>query len=127
LILSRIVSLLFALVLLAALVIALDPQARRQAVETVQSWQPAIEQLDEKVVVNVPSLGTPGPTSTPLPTVTPVAESEEQIPVTGGDDSSGEPIVQINWDALGDALRQFWVRLSEIRIEFNPNPPKDSK
>ena len=124
---SRIASLLFALVLIVALVIALDPQARSRAIETVQSWQPALEQVDDRVVVNIPSLGTPGPTSTPLPTVTPEAEDNRQIPVTGDSDSSSEPIIQVNWDALGDALRRFWVKLSEIRIEFNPNPPKDSK
>jgi hypothetical protein len=52
---------------------------------------------------------------------------DEQIPVTGNQDASNEPIIQVNWDALGDALRQFWVRLSEIRIEFNPNAAKDNK
>jgi len=125
--LNRIVNLLFAFVLLAALVITLDPQARRKAMETVQSWQPALKQMDEKVVVNIPSLGTPGPTSTPLPTMTPVAENNEQIPVTGDKDTSNEPIIQINWDALGNVLRDFWVRLSQVKIEFKPTPPKDSK
>jgi hypothetical protein len=112
---------LFALVLLVALVIALDSQARRKAVETVQSWQPALKQLDDRVVVNAPSISTPGVTSTPPPTATPVADADqdEQIPVTG-DNTSNDPIVQINWDALGDALRQFWVRLSQVKIEFNP-------
>jgi hypothetical protein len=125
--LSRIVNLLFALVLLVTLVIALDPQARRKAVETVQSWQPTLKQLDDRVVVNVPSLSTPGTSSTPLPTATVVAnaDQDEQIPVTGADDTNQKPIIQINWDALGDALRQFWVKLSQIKIEFNP--PKDNK
>ena len=75
---NRIVSLLFALVLLAALVIALDPQARRKAVETVQSWQPTLKQLDDRVVVNVPSISTPGTSSTPVPTATVVADQDEQ-------------------------------------------------
>jgi hypothetical protein len=117
--------LLFALVLLAALVIALDPQARRKAVETVQSWQPTLKQLDDRVVVNVPSISTPGTSSTSVATATVVADQDEQIPVTGGDDTDQKPIIQINWDALGDALRQFWVKLSQVKIEFNP--PKDNK
>jgi hypothetical protein len=128
--LSRIVNLLFALVLLVllvALVIALDPQARRKAVEAVQSWQPALKQMDEKVVVNIPSISTPGPASIPLPAVTAVAENNEQIPVTGDNDTSNEPIIQINWDALGNALRDFWVRLSQVKIEFKPTHPKESK
>ena len=124
---NRIVNLLFALVLLAALVIALDPQARRKAAETVQSWQPTLKQLDDRVVVNVPSISTPGTSSTPLPTATVAADADqdEQIPVTGGDDTNQKPIIQINWDALGDALRQFWVKLSQVKIEFNA--PKDNK
>ena len=122
---NRIVSLLFALVLLAALVIALDPQARRKAVETVQSWQPTLKQLDDRVVVNVPSISTPGTSSTPVPTATVVADQDEQIPVTGANDTNQKPIIQINWDALGDALRQFWVKLSQVKSEFNA--PKDNK
>jgi hypothetical protein len=119
--------LLFALVLLAALVIALDLQARRKAAETVQSWQPALKQLDDKVVVNVPSISTPGTSSTPLPTATVAADADqdEQIPVTGAEDTNQKPIIQINWDALGNALRQFWVKLSQVKIEFNA--PKDNK
>ena len=120
---SRIVSLLFALVLIAALVIALDPLARQKAIETVQSWQPTLKQLDSRVVVNAPSMST----STPAPTVTAVADDDKQIPVTGDQDGSSEPIIQINWDALGNALREFWVKLSQVRIEFNTNPPKDNK
>jgi hypothetical protein len=121
----RIVNLLFALVLLVALVIALDPQARRRAVETVQSWQPALKQLDSRVVVNAPSINTPSTTSTPVPTATSVVGNGGQIPVTGGNDASNEPIIRINWDALGNAIRQFWVSLSQVKIEFNP--PKDDK
>jgi len=115
---------LFALVLIVALVIALDPQVRQRAIETVQSWQPELKQMDEKVVVNIPSLGTPGPTSTPLSTVTPLASSDKQIPVTGDNDTSNEPIIQINWDALGNAAREFWVKLSQVKIEYKPAPPK---
>jgi hypothetical protein len=117
--------LLLALLLVAALVIALDPQARSKALETVQRWQ-----LDSKIVVNAPSINTPVVVaSTPLPTITPAADADndEQIPVTGDQDTSNGPIVQVNWDALGNALQQFWVKLSQVKIEFNPNPSKDSK
>jgi hypothetical protein len=120
--LNRIGSLFLVLVLIVALVIALDPQARSKAVETVQRWQ-----LDSKVVISAPSLGTPVViASTPVPTMTPVAGNNEQIPVTG-DDQSNAPIIQINWDALGRLARDFWVRLSQVKIEFNPNPLKNSK
>jgi hypothetical protein len=125
LILSRIGSLLLVLLLIAALVIILNPQARIKAAETVRSWQ-----LDSKIVVNAPSINTPVViASTPFPTATPVAEADNggQIPVTGDQDTSNAPIIQVNWDALGNALRQFWVKLSQVKIEFNPNPPKDSK
>lgn len=117
---SRIGSLLLALLLVAALVIALDPQARTKAIETVQRWQ-----LDSKVVVNAPSLGTPVFTvATPVSTVTPLANTNKQIPVTGENDTSNAPIIQINWDALGNAVREFWVKLSQVRIEYKPNPPQ---
>ena len=120
---SRIGSLLLALLLVAALVIALDPQARSKVAETVQRWQ-----LDSKIIVNAPSINTPVViASTPIPTVTPMVDEDDQIPVTGDQDTGNEPIIQVNWDALGDAIRQFFVKLSEVRIEFNPNPPKDNK
>jgi hypothetical protein len=123
--LSRIGSLLLALLLVAALVIAFDPQARMKATEAVHRWQ-----LDSRVVVNAPSINTPVITSsTPIPTVTPAADadSDEQIPVTGGQDTNNAPIIQVNWEALGNVLRDFWVRLSQVKIEFNPSPPKDNK
>jgi hypothetical protein len=123
--LSRIGSLLLVLLLVAALVIALNPQARSQAVETVRRWQ-----LESKIVVNPPSINTPVViASTPIPTVTPLvdADIDEPIPVTGAENAGNEPIIQVNWDALGNAIRQFFVRLSEVKIEFNPNPPKDNK
>ena len=121
---SRLVNILFALVLLVALVIALDPQSRRKAIETVQRWEPTLRQFNERIVVNAPPLvGTPQP-STPVPITTVVVNDDEQIPVTGDEDSSDKPIVQVNWDALGDALREFWVKLSQIRIGFTPNNNK---
>ncbi len=116
---SRIGSLLLVLLLVVALVIIFNPRALSQATETVRRWQ-----LDSKVVVNAPSLSTPVViASTPVPTVTPLAENNEQIPVTGNSDSSNTPIVQINWEALGNLVRDFWVRLSQVKIQFNPNPP----
>jgi hypothetical protein len=114
-----------ALLLVAGLVIALDPQARTKAAETVQKWQ-----LNSKIVVNAPSINTPVViASTPIATVTPFADADndEQIPVTGEQSTNNEPIIQVNWDALGNAIRQFFVKLSEVKIEFKPNPPKDSK
>ncbi len=120
---SRIGSLLLVLLLIAALVIALDPQARSRAAETVQRWQ-----LNSKVVVNAPALSTPVViASTPLATVKPSAEDNGQIPVTGENDSNNAPIIQVNWEALGNLLRDFWVRLSQVKIQFNPNPPVESK
>lgn len=122
---SRIGSLLLALLLVAALVIAFDPQARSKAAVAVQRWH-----LDSKIVVDAPTLNTPVViTSTPIPTVTPMVEADhnEQIPVTGDQNTSNAPIIQVNWDALGNAIRQFFVKLSEVKIEFKPNPPKDSK
>jgi hypothetical protein len=122
---SRIGSLLLALLLVAALVIALDPQARSKAAETVQRWQ-----LENKIVVKAPSISTPVVIAeTPVPTVTPFVNTNNnaQIPVTGDRDVSNQPIIQVNWDALGNLLRDFWVRLSQVKIEFNPNSPKDSK
>jgi hypothetical protein len=125
LILSRLVNVLFALVLLVALVIALDPQSRRKATEAFQAWEPTLKQLDNRIVVNAPPLlSTPDRTPTPLPTATAVVENDDQIPVTGEQDSSKQPIIQVNWDALGDALRQFWVSLSKIKIDVTP---KDTK
>ncbi len=121
---SRIGSLLLVLLLIAVLVIILNPQARIQAAETVRNWQ-----LDSKVVVNAPSLSTPVViASTPVPTVTPLAENNnEQIPVTGDNETKNAPIVQVNWEALGNLVRDFWVRLSQVKIQFNPNPPHDNK
>jgi hypothetical protein len=123
--LSRIGSLLLLLLLVAALVIVVNPQARSKAVETVRSWQ-----LDSKIVVNAPTINTPVViASTPVATVTPMvdADNDEQIPVTGEQNRNDEPIIQVNWDALGNAIRQFFVKLSQVKIEFNPNPPKGNK
>ena len=117
----RLVNLLFALVLILALVIALDPQARAKAVETVRSWEPTLKQMDDKVVLNVPSIGTASP-STPMPTPTAFMDSDEQIPVTGADENdNNEPIIQVNWDALENALLDFWVSLKNIKIEMKDN------
>jgi len=113
------------LVLLLALVIALDPQARQKAEATVHAWTPTLKQLDTTVVVNAPSIKVTdtGLTSTPVPTATVVAKNN-QIPVTGDENESNPPIIQVNWDALGETLRQFWAHLMAVRIEFNSTPSK---
>lgn len=125
---SRIGSLLFALLLLAALIIALDPQARQKAAAAVQDLEPTLKKLDDRIVVNAPTLTVPGQSSTPMPTSTPfptaTADPDEQIPVTGDEDSSDEPIIQVNWDALGDALREFWVNLRNVKIDTTPGDNK---
>lgn len=43
-----------------------------------------------------------------------------QIPVTGDEESSDEPFIVINWDALGDALRNFRERLQTVEIDLTP-------
>jgi hypothetical protein len=128
LILSRLVNILFALVLLAALVIAFDPNARAKAVAAVRSWEPELRQLNGRVLVNAPSLSldVPNGSSTPVPTATSPADADlnEQIPVTGENDSTNKPIIQVNWDALGEALKKLWVSLSNVKINVTP---KDNK
>lgn len=118
---SRIFNILFALLLLAALVIALDPQARQKAIAAVRDLEPTLKQLDDRIVVNVPTLTVPDRSSTPMPTSTPfataTAQPGERIPVTGEEDSSDEPFIQVNWDALGDALKEFWASLQNVRID----------
>ena len=96
---SRIANILFALVLLAALVIALDPNARRKAIETVRDLEPTFRQLNERIVVNAPDLDGTNQPATPVATSTPfataVADEDKLIPVTGDEDSSDEPIIQV--------------------------------
>lgn len=122
---SRFLNILFALVLLIALLIALDPETRSRAMETVRKWEPTLKQLDDRIVVNAPPLSTSNDlTPTPLPTATAAPDDDAQIPVTGDEDSSDEPIIQINWDALGDTLREFWVRLTSVKFDLTP---KDNK
>lgn len=121
---SRLVNLLFALLLIAALVIAFDPGARQRAVEAFRDLEPALEQLDDRIIVNIPSFGGPDISATPVPTPTPfptaVVDDDVQIPVTGDEDSSDEPIIQINWDALADSLKGLWERLKSVEIDLNP-------
>lgn len=121
----RIGNVLFALLLLAALVIAFDPESRQKAVAAIQGLEPVLSDLRERVVTNVPSIDpseddlTPSPTPTSFPT--PVADEDIQIPVTGDEDSSDEPFIQVNWDALDDALNNLWERIKSIEIDLNPN------
>jgi hypothetical protein len=123
-VLSRIVSAIFALALLIALVVAVDPNARKKAAEVVQNFEPALRKMDDTVVVNVPSVDvdveTAKPTSTPVPTVTPLAPSTDDV----DEDSSDEPIIVINWDALGDSLRNFWESLKQVKIDIDPRDNK---
>lgn len=89
--------------------------------DAVQDLQPTLQELDERVVVNLPSFNVRDDDEDPAPTPTPFPDDDEQIPVTGGEDSSDEPIIQINWDALGDSLRKFWENLKEVEIDLTPN------
>lgn len=125
---NRLVSLLFAVILLILLVILVDPNARAKASALVRSW-------DDRIVVNVPSVSvatsTPSssiatrvPSATPVPTEILDNDDNKTIPNTGDEDSSDEPIIQVNWDALGDALRKFWDSLRNIKIDLNPNDNK---
>ena len=118
---SRLVNVLFALLLLAALVIALDPETRQKAIAAVRSLEPALSELDDRIALNLPSLDMSDEDVTPSPTLTPVVDEDRQIPVTGDEDSSHEPFIQVNWDALGDALRNLWERLQNVEIDLNPN------
>ena len=118
---SRLVNVLFALLLLAALVIALDPETRQKAIAAVRDLEPALNELDDRIVVNVPSLDLSDEDVTPSPTLPPVVDEDRQIPVTGDEDSSDEPFIQVNWDALGDALRNLWDRLQNVEIDLDPS------
>lgn len=120
---NRLVNLLFVLLLLILLVILVDPNARAKASALVKSW-------DDRIVVNVPSVGvatsTPSsaiatrvPTATPVPTEI-LDNADKTIPDTGSD----KPIIQVNWDALGDKLREFWDSLRNIKIDLNPTDNK---
>ena len=126
---SRLLNLLFALVLLAALVIALDPETRRKALEAARDLQPTLEQLDDRIVVNVPTVGDPDldgtPAPSPTPFASPVPDDGPQIPVTGDVDSSDEPVIQVNWDALGDRLRKLWVDLQSVKFDWSLENKKE--
>lgn len=122
---SRVVSLLFALALIVALVVALDPNARRKAADIVQDLEPILKKWDDTIIVNAPLMNPADQTSTPVPTPTPfptpVADADGFIPNTGDEDSSDEPIIVINWDALGDSLRKLW---ESLKVKININPPE---
>jgi hypothetical protein len=118
---SRFASVLFALALLIALVVVVDPNARRKAEEVVQNFGAAWRSSDDTVVVNVPSVDVEAtePTSTAVPTATPFATTADDDN-DFDEDSSDEPIIIVNWDALGDSLRNFWESLKEIKIDIHP-------
>jgi hypothetical protein len=114
------------LLLIALIVLALNPGARQKAADMVQNLQHNLD--NTTVVVTTPTpigsnrISTPAPTVTPRPTATPTGEI---IPNTGSDeDKTEEPIIQVNWDALGAALRKFWDSLRNIKIDLNPQDNK---
>ena len=107
----RLVNLILAVLLLILIVIAVDPNARQKALAFVN-------RSNNQVIVNTSA--NPAPTSTPVPTAVAKNDSDEIIPNTGGDNENNAPIIQINWDALGAALRRFWDELRNIKIEFRP-------
>ena len=110
---GRLGNLLLALVLIAILVIAINPVARQKAIDFVNrsntvvvSNAPTATDSDERATV------TPVPTLTPIPT-------GEGIPNTGNENPNG-PIVQINWPALQATLQRFWDSLRNIKFDVNP-------
>ncbi|HSJ90062.1 MAG TPA: hypothetical protein VK909_22820 [Anaerolineales bacterium] len=114
----RLINLILAVLLLILIVIAVDPNARQKAVAFVNRLNngvvvaaPSDNDSDEVVIV----------TATPSTAATAVANNNKTIPNTGDDETKEQPIIQINWTALGDALRKFWDELRNIRIEFRPN------
>ena len=113
---SRIVNLLFALALIIALVIALDPNARRKAADVVQNLEPILKKWDDTIIVNAPSIEPADPTPIAVPTKTPFPTPA--VDNNNNEDSSDEPIITINWDALGDSLRKLWESL-KVRIDIN--------
>ena len=119
----RLVNLIIAVLVLVLIVIAVDPNARQKAVALVNRW-------NDRIVVNEPSVTdeddvrTPSPTLTPVPTAVAGNDGDEIIPNTGGEDKNQQPIIQVNWDALGQALRNFWDSLRNIKINLNPQNNK---
>jgi len=117
----RLGNLLIALVLLVLLLVIVDPNARQKAVAFVNK-------LNHTVAVNAPSINdndsdesaTPVPTLTPIPTAVAKNDNNKVIPNTGGDNTTDQPIIQVNWDALNAALRRFWDSLRNIKINLNP-------
>ncbi len=122
----RLGNLLLVVILLVLLVIIVDPSARQKANALINKW-------NHELVVNPPSVSVnendSNETSTPVPTVTPLAtpvagNDNHAIPDTGGsNETNHQPIIQINWDALNAALQRFWDSLRNIRI--NPNPAQN--
>jgi hypothetical protein len=106
--------------LLALLVIVVDPNARQKAVALVNRWNREVVAIAPSVSVNDSdhNSATPVPTLTPIPTA--VAGNHEGIPNTGTDETH-QPIIQINWDALNAALQRFWNSLRHIKINLNPS------
>ena len=114
----RLLNIILAVLLLVLIVVAVDPNARQKAVALVNRW-------NDKVVVNAPSDNDSDEVTivTPTPSGAAVADNnnDKVIPNTGSDETKEQPIIQVNWTALGDALRKFWDELRNIKIEFRPN------
>lgn len=116
--------LLLVLILIVILVLAVNPEARQKAADFINRAN------DKIVVVTTPSVDDDDLTSTPVvrtptPIPTVVAGDDKIIPNTGDDDTNTEePIIQVNWDALNNALRKFWDSLRNIKIDLNPRDNK---
>jgi len=120
-----VVNLLFALTLVVGLVVALDPNARTKAADIVQDLEPKLKQWGDTIIVNAPSIepadqtSTPVPTPTPFPTAVANDDNDGFLDDLDNEDSSDEPIIVINWDALGDSLRNLWENL-KVKIDIEP-------
>ena len=121
---SRLIAVL---ILIVIIVLAVNPEARQKAVNFINRAD------DRVVVVTTPSADDDDVTATPVvrtpvPTSTAILDNDDKIiPNTGVDDSedsSDEPIIQVNWDALADTLRKFWDSLRNIKIDMNPRDNK---
>lgn len=72
----------------------------------VDELQPTLKNPEDTIIVNLPSIKPLDQSSTP------VADDADE-------DSSDEPIIVINWDALGDSLGNLRESL-KVKIELNP-------
>jgi len=106
---SRVGSVILAILVVLALLVALDPRARAKADEVAQDFKATWRSWGNVQVAPIPVTGSDDQTSvaTPTPVPTPVVNSDDD-----NEDSSGEPVIIINWDALRDSLRKIWENLN---------------